>query len=165
MRKNYFMINNPKELYIPLAEMTKITGMFKSSTGVHNEESTGFECTSLTNEKANKTNPDLLVRYTNRSWLRIYPLGTEIASSNYNPLPPMKIGAQIIALNTQTKDNYAWLMMSYFTAGRPMTPGQIGYIPKPLHLRKNTAQNVQKMINIKIVSSHEKVSIKFFGIE
>lgn len=77
----------------------------------------------------------------------------------------MKIGAQIIALNTQTKDNYAWLMMSFFTAGRPMTPGQIGYIPKPLHLRTNTPQNIEKMINIKIVSSNEKVGIKFFGVE
>jgi hypothetical protein len=42
VRKSYFMINNPKELYIPLAEMTKITGMFKSPTGIHNEESTGY---------------------------------------------------------------------------------------------------------------------------
>ncbi len=49
----------------------------------------------------------------------------------------MKIGAQIIALNTQTKDNYAWLMMSYFTAGRPQIPGTIGFVQKPLHLRSN----------------------------
>ena len=45
-------------------------------------------------------------------------MATEFASSNYNPVPVLRIGAQIIALNTQTKDDYAWLMMSYFTAGR-----------------------------------------------
>jgi hypothetical protein len=80
-------------------------------------------------------------------------------------VPPLKVGAQIIALNTQTKDHYAWLMMSYFIAGRPLTPGSIGYIQKPLHLRQNLPQNVQKLINIKIVSTNEKVNIKFYGIE
>jgi hypothetical protein len=67
-------------------------------------------------------------------------LATEISSSNYDPVPLLELGAQIIALNTQTKDNYAWLMMSYFTAGRPMLPGMIGYIPKPMHLRSSLAR-------------------------
>jgi phosphatidylinositol phospholipase C delta len=107
----------------------------------------------------------MLVRYTNRSWLRIYPLGTEIASSNYNPIHPLTVGAQIIALNTQTKDDYAWLMMSYFTAGRPIVPGKIGYVLKPHHLRTNIPHNIHKLINIKIISSIEKVSIKFYGTE
>lgn len=106
-----------------------------------------------------------MVRYTNRSWLRIYPLGTEIASSNYNPIHPLTVGAQIIALNTQTKDDYAWLMMSYFTAGRPIVPGKIGYVLKPHHLRTNTPHNIHKLINIKVISSIEKVSIKFYGTE
>jgi hypothetical protein len=57
------------------------------------------------------------LEYTKRSFLRIYPLGTEIGSGNYNPIPGLQRGAQIIALNTQTKDDYSWLMMSYFTAG------------------------------------------------
>jgi hypothetical protein len=67
----------------------------------------------------------------------VYPLGSEIASNNYNPVPSLKLGAQIIALNTQTKDDYAWLMKSYFTAGRPHLTDSIGYIEKPLHLRSN----------------------------
>jgi hypothetical protein len=119
----------------------------------------------LTNEKASKTDYNKLVKYTNRSWLRIYPLGTEIASSNYSPIHPLKVGAQIIALNTQTKDDNAWLMMSYFTAGRPLIPSKIGYVLKPEHLRANTQQTMHKLINIKIISSIEKVAIKFYGTE
>jgi len=52
-------------------------------------------------------------------------------------VPALKLGAQIIALNTQTKDDYAWLMRSYFTAGRQNITENIGYIEKPLHLRSN----------------------------
>jgi len=53
-------------------------------------------------------------------------------------VPALKLGAQIIALNTQTKDDYAWLMRSYFTAGRQnMITEKIGYVEKPLHLRSN----------------------------
>jgi hypothetical protein len=78
----------------------------------------------------------------------------------------LKIGGQIIALNTQTKDSYAWLMMSYFTAGRPMVPGKLGYIPKPLHLRSNTPKPaIKKLIQIKVISINEKVSVKFYGTD
>jgi hypothetical protein len=97
--------------------------------------------------------------------LRIYPLGIEIASSNYNPIPHLKNGAQIIALNTQTKDDYAWLLMSYFICGREINPSKIGYIPKPAHLLKNSVEskkNVIKVIQIKNLST-EKIGIKFFG--
>ena len=78
--------------------------------------------------------------YTKRSFLRIYPLGTEINSGNYNPIPALERGAQMIALNTQTKDNYAWLMMSYFTAGVTQPPEMIGYIAKPIHLRTGNSK-------------------------
>lgn len=27
-----------------------------------------------------------VVRYTSRSWLRVYPHGTQVLSSNYNPI-------------------------------------------------------------------------------
>jgi hypothetical protein len=146
--------------------MSKITGMFKSHQGIENEHSTGYESTSLTIEKAIKTDDEKLIRYSKRSWLRIYPMGSEIASSNYNPVPVLKIGAQIIALNTQTKDDYAWLMMSYFTAGRPHLPGNIGYIEKPLHLRSSQPKpQIQKSIQVKVLTTSEKVSIKFFGTE
>jgi len=48
----------------------------------------------------------------------------------------LKVGAQIIALNTQTKDDYAWCMYRYFCAGHESNLAQKGYILKPIYLRK-----------------------------
>ena len=70
--------------------------MFKTIAGIDTQDSCGYECTSLTNEKAAKSDQKKVIAYTKRSWLRIYPLGSEIASSNYNPIPHLKNGAQII---------------------------------------------------------------------
>lgn len=56
-------------------------------------------------------------------------------------------------------------MMSYFTAGRPIIPSKIGYVLKPNYLRANVHHGVLKLVSIKIVSSNEKVNIKFFGTE
>lgn len=164
-RKECFIGSSPKELYLPLAEMTKITSIFKSPTGINNEESTGYECTSLTNEKAVRAG-EKAASYTRRSWLRIYPLGTEISSSNYDPVPFLELGAQIIALNTQTKDHYAWLMMSYFTAGRPMLPGLLGYVPKPIHLRSSfPRKEAQRTYQVRACSTNEKLAVRFYGTE
>ena len=65
-----------------------------------------------------KANENFIIDYTKRSWLRIYPLATEINSGNFDIVPHLRIGAQIIALNTQTKDEFALMQMSYFTAGQ-----------------------------------------------
>lgn len=77
------------------------------------------------------------------------------------------MGAQIIALNTQTKDDYARIMMSYFTAGRELTPARVGYVPKPLHLRRDSQYEKERfvlMIEIKLFSS-ETISVRLFGSE
>lgn len=58
----------------------------------------------MTNKKVIDTNKEQIIEYSKRSWLRTYPTGAEIASDNYDPIPMLEVGAQIIALNTQTKD-------------------------------------------------------------
>lgn len=53
-------------------------------------------------------------QYTRAYWLkhhqechtRIYPKGTRFDSSNYDPMPGWRSGAQYVALNFQTKDEY-----------------------------------------------------------
>ena len=42
-------------------------------------------------------------RFTQRNLLRIYPKGTRIGSSNYNPLVGWMHGAQMVALNMQVR--------------------------------------------------------------
>jgi hypothetical protein len=47
----------------------------------------------------------------------------------------LAVGAQIIALNTQTKDEYAWMMYGYFCGGYSPNPAWRGYVLKPAKLR------------------------------
>eukprot|EP00796_Vickermania_ingenoplastis_P006026 gene6026-4329_t len=62
---------------------------------------------------------------------RIYPKGSRISSSNYNPSPSWALGAQLVALNYQTWDE-----------GMRMNDGMFcqnsccGYVLKPLFLRE-----------------------------
>lgn len=70
-----------------------------------------------------------------KSWLRTYPIATEINSYNYDPAPMLAVGAQIIALNTQTKDDFAWMLYRYFCGGHSTNLSKRGYLLKPLRLR------------------------------
>lgn len=47
----------------------------------------------------------------------------------------LAVGAQIIALNTQTKDDFAWMMHRYFCGGHSTNLSHRGYLLKPLRLR------------------------------
>jgi hypothetical protein len=42
------------------------------------------------------------VQLNKRMFSRIYPAGLRVDSSNYNPMGPWTIGAQLVALNYQT---------------------------------------------------------------
>ncbi|XP_020274398.1 phosphoinositide phospholipase C 2-like isoform X1 [Asparagus officinalis] len=72
-----------------------------------------------------------LIRFTQKNILRIYPKGTRITSSNYNPLPGLMYGAQMVALNMQGYGRSLWLMHGFFRAN-----GGCGYIKKPDFLLK-----------------------------
>mgnify|MGYP002078367895 CR=1 FL=1 len=111
--------------------MAKVTSIFKSAEGIKNPKPSNFVCTSLTHTKVISLDYDQLVKYTCNSWLRTYPIGTEIASNNYTPAPMLKVGAQIIALNTQTKDEYAWMAYAYFCGGNSASESRRGYVLKP----------------------------------
>ena len=89
----------------------------------------------MTNVKVKETEESEIIKYSKKSWLRTYPQGSEVRSGNYDPIPMFKVGAQIIALNTQTKDDYAWITHGYFCTGREGGGGQKGYVLKPARLR------------------------------
>ena len=147
-------------------EMARVTGMFKSPEGVNNNISTGLQCTSVTNSKLNKLDRNLIQNYCKRSFLRIYPVGTELASGNYDPIPALSRGAQLIALNTQTRDDYAWLMMSYFTAGKEGNLSRVGYVEKPIWMRSSVVRdNSLRRVQISVLSEYFDVKFIFFGSE
>ena len=56
---------------------------------------------------------------------RVYPKGTRFDSSNYNPLPGWAVGAQYVALNYQTPDEFFLLNQALFSQN-----GKSGFLLK-----------------------------------
>ncbi|XP_021732471.1 phosphoinositide phospholipase C 2-like isoform X1 [Chenopodium quinoa] len=77
-------------------------------------------------EKAASRYGKEIVRFTQNNMLRIYPKGTRITSSNYNPLIGWMHGAQMVAFNMQGYGRSLWLMQGMFRAN-----GGCGYVKKP----------------------------------
>ncbi|KAL0426246.1 UNVERIFIED_CONTAM: Phosphoinositide phospholipase C 2 [Sesamum latifolium] len=82
-------------------------------------------------EKAVVTHGTEIVRFTQRNLMRVYPKGTRIDSSNYNPLIGWMHGAQMVAFNMQGHGRSLWLMQGLFRAN-----GGCGYVKKPDFLLK-----------------------------
>ncbi|KAM3871299.1 1-phosphatidylinositol 4,5-bisphosphate phosphodiesterase beta-2 [Diretmus argenteus] len=72
------------------------------------------------------------VEYNKRQMSRIYPKGTRMDSSNYNPQPFWNAGCQLVALNYQTMDFPMQLNMSLFEFN-----GRTGYLLKHDVLRRS----------------------------
>ncbi|XBH69105.1 hypothetical protein VPH35_097091 [Triticum aestivum] len=72
-----------------------------------------------------------IIRFTQRNILRIYPKGTRINSSNYDPMKAWTHGAQMVAFNMQGHDKSLRLMQGFFRAN-----GGCGYVKKPDFLLK-----------------------------
>ncbi|CAM8952587.1 unnamed protein product [Rhodiola kirilowii] len=87
-------------------------------------------------EKAALTYATDIVRFTQRNILRVYPKGTRVTSSNYNPLIGWMHGAQMVAFNMQGYGRSLWLMHGMFKAN-----GGCGYIKKPDFLLKTGPHN------------------------
>ncbi|KAL0003376.1 hypothetical protein SO802_017157 [Lithocarpus litseifolius] len=87
-------------------------------------------------EKAVATYGKEIVRFTQRNILRVYPKGTRIDSSNYNPLIGWTHGAQMVAFNMQGHGRSLWLMQGMFRAN-----GGCGYVKKPDFLLKTGQHN------------------------
>jgi phosphatidylinositol phospholipase C delta len=82
--------------------------------------------------KKDKYSEDWLIRYHLDNWSRIYPKGLRTDSSNYEPFVQWDIGAQVVALNFQTKDKPLMINYSKFVENG----GDLGgYLLKPDFLR------------------------------
>lgn len=68
--------------------------------------------------------------YTVAFLLRVYPRGTRFDSSNYDPMPFLSSGAQMVALNLQTND-----INQGFLIGKFIDNGRCGYVLKPEFMR------------------------------
>eukprot|EP00903_Cladosiphon_okamuranus_P007222 g7010.t1 len=81
-------------------------------------------------EKLLKKSPEDWVLYNTRNMSRIYPAGSRVDSSNYDPVPSWNVGCQIVALNYQTSGTPMRL-----NDGKFRDNGGVGYLLKPECLR------------------------------
>ncbi|KAK7305876.1 hypothetical protein VNO77_43788 [Canavalia gladiata] len=95
-------------------------------------------------EKAAETHGKEIVRFTQRNILRVYPKGTRITSTNYNPLIGWMHGAQMVAFNMQGHGRSLWLMHGMFKAN-----GGCGYVKKPHFLLNNEAFDPKAHLPVK----------------
>ncbi|XP_062013789.1 phosphoinositide phospholipase C 2-like isoform X2 [Rosa rugosa] len=87
-------------------------------------------------ERASKTRGTDIVRFTQRNLLRIYPKGTRVDSSNYDPMLGWSHGAQMVAFNMQGHDKHLHIMEGMFRAN-----GGCGYVKKPKFLLTGSPDN------------------------
>lgn len=78
-----------------------------------------------------------MIQYHCKSFSRIYPKGTRINSSNYDPILAWCHGAQVVAINYQSFDLGGLLNHCFFKLN-----GSCGYLLKPEILR-----NLTKLVN------------------
>ncbi|KAL8144532.1 hypothetical protein V2J09_017564 [Rumex salicifolius] len=98
-----------------------------------------------------------VVSFTQKNFLRIYPKGTRIRSSNYQPLVAWSHGAQMVAFNMQGYGSSLWLMHGMFRSN-----GGCGYVKKPEILMKKDDGSETDVFNPKIslpVKQTLKVSV------
>ncbi|KAD0358288.1 hypothetical protein E3N88_44399 [Mikania micrantha] len=79
--------------------------------------------------EASKDHGQHIVRFTQGNILRVYPKGSRLDSSNYNPYDGWKLGAQMVAFNMQGFEQNLWLMQGMFRANNGC-----GYVKKPKFL-------------------------------
>ncbi|KAJ3350701.1 1-phosphatidylinositol 4,5-bisphosphate phosphodiesterase delta-4 [Allomyces javanicus] len=80
---------------------------------------------------------------------RVYPAGTRVGSSNYNPFPHWAAGCQLVALNWQTFDTGMALNTAFFEQN-----GGSGYVLKPEYMLDSTVARPRPLIlTIRIMSA------------
>uniref|UniRef100_A0A8C5UQI5 Phosphoinositide phospholipase C n=1 Tax=Malurus cyaneus samueli TaxID=2593467 RepID=A0A8C5UQI5_9PASS len=99
------------------------------------------------------------IAHTTRFITRIYPKGTRMSSSNYNPQEFWNVGCQMVALNFQTPGTQMELQ-----DGKFLDNGGCGYVLKPEFLRDRnttfTPHNVgghskPMSLSIRLISGHQ----------
>ncbi|CRG94193.1 phosphoinositide-specific phospholipase C, putative [Plasmodium gallinaceum] len=100
-----------------------------------------------------KKNEKEIIKYNQKTLTRVYPSGTRLASTNFNPLIFWNAGIQVVALNYQ----YNGLSM-LLNKGRFLENGgkHSGYILKPKLLRFSEKNDYNILsLNLQILSLHQ----------
>lgn len=93
-----------------------------------------WEMISLGEVKVSKLSDkfsDELVKFNKNQLCRVYPKGSRVDSSNYNPITAWNVGCQLVALNYQTEGDSMFLQ-----GGKFIENGRCGYVLKPHWMRR-----------------------------
>ncbi|XP_061347174.1 phosphoinositide phospholipase C 4-like isoform X2 [Gastrolobium bilobum] len=104
----------------------KPKGSLKEALKVENDKVRRLSLSEQALEKATESLGTDLIRFTQKNFLRVYPKGTRVNSSNYKPLVGWMHGAQMVACNMQGYGRNLWLMHGMFRSN-----GGCGYVKKP----------------------------------
>ncbi|CAD8205549.1 unnamed protein product [Paramecium pentaurelia] len=122
-------------------KMSSITALFGAA--IKQQNRTVWEISSLDESKVNEN----LLDFHRRYFTRIYPSGSRVDSSNYDPIQAFNSGSQIVALNFQTNDMPMLLNMCKF-----MENGGIesGYVLKPQWMRSDGKKKISEFTSIQL---------------
>jgi len=114
-----------------------------------------WEMSSFSESKAlqiAKTNSKEFIQYNLKNFSRIYPAGTRISSSNYDPYYPWGMGCQLVALNYQTIGTPMWMNEAMFNRQE-----NCGYVLKPPFLRGITVHpaNLYSRLEVRVLSARQ----------
>ena len=111
-----------------------------------------WDVVSLSEGKINKyfkSDKEKLIEFSSNSFLRVYPSGTRIDSSNYDPVKAWICGGQLVSLNLQSlNDKYTLLNHIFFKIN-----SEKGYILKPSYLRNGTIKKrdyIKPMLSLEL---------------
>lgn len=96
-----------------------------------------YQCSSYTEGKGKSVrdaNMEAFIQINDVYLSRIYPAGSRFDSSNYAPQPYWECGCQLVALNWQSANTFAWR----FDRGFFLDNGRCGYVLKPDYLRPSS---------------------------
>jgi phosphatidylinositol phospholipase C delta len=97
-----------------------------------------------------ETTTENWVKHNNIHMSRIYPMGTRVDSSNYDPVPCWTAGNHLVALNYQTPDRPMQLNRGKFREN-----GNCGYLLKPSYMLEAGAKSPPIQLTITILSAHQ----------
>ena len=88
-----------------------------------------------------------ILHFSEQQLIRIYPEGSRIYSSNYNPMPMWNCANQMVALNYQTKDKPMQLNHAKFRQN-----GNCGYVLMPQYMQNEHFNPFVKPTNLEFFS-------------
>ncbi|CAK71455.1 unnamed protein product (macronuclear) [Paramecium tetraurelia] len=162
---DFKMIGDQIDLVIPVSMNVKHHPQFLSCISLFNspfeinKKRSIWNISSLSEDKVDKIFKEKKVKevqqHLNNYLVRIYPSGMRVDSSNFDPIPSFILGAQIIALNFQTKDEPMLINRARFSQNLG-----IGYVLKPKYLIEGLDQVTnfespdypKKLVTLEIIS-------------